>query len=157
MMGKKKFFMLLTGAILSVIILVGCSDNKDKESSEAVLFGDVITSHTVEEAPCVVTSRVERGQRLIFRAKLEDLESHEILEGAKVKLVLGTGEELDMELGPHGAEGTLLYSVPLEIADDAPTGVLEYKFVAEVDGEDYSYEPFDVEPSKLTVVETAGE
>lgn len=155
-MGNKKLLMLLVGIIFTVIMLAGCNTDGKNKANEAVLFGDVITSHTVEEAPCVVTSRVERGQRLIFRASLEDLETHEILEDAKVKLVLGTGEELDMVLGPHGAEGTLLYSVPLEIAEDAPTGVLEYKFVAEIDGTNYSYEPFDVEPSKLTVVETAG-
>lgn len=154
-MSNKKILMVLGTALLSVIILAGCNSGEESKGTEVALFGDVITSHTVEDAPCVVTSRIEQGQRLIFRAKVEDLDSKEILEDAKVKLVLGTGEEFDMDLGPHGEEGTLLYTVPYDIDADAPTGVLEYKYVAEVDGEEYTYEPFDVEPSLLTVIEGA--
>ncbi len=153
-MSNKKFLMVIGSVLLTVIILAGCNSGGESEGSDVALFGDVITSHTVEHAPCVVTSRFEQGQRMIFRAKVEDLATKENIEDAKVKVVLGTGEEFDMALGPHGEEGTLLYTVPYEIAEDAPTGLLEYTYVAEVDGEEYTYEPFDVEPSLLTIVES---
>jgi len=154
-MSNKKWLVIIGSSLLTIFILAGCGSGEGDKEANVALFGDVITSASVEEAPCVVTSRIEQGQRLIFRAKVEDLDSKEIIEDAKVKLVLGTGEEFDMELGPHGEEGTLLYTVPYEIDVDAPTGVLEYKYVAEVNGEEYDYEPFDVEPSLLTVIEGA--
>ncbi len=163
---KKKF---LAGSLLAVALVTsGCAQDQSKEEStpaeqsaaieqqrNIVVYGDTINSHLIEEAICVVNSRFEQGQRLVFRASVNDTDTKEMIEDAKVKVMLATGEEFDMVLGPHGAEATPLYSVAWTIPEDFPTGTLDYEYVAEVDGEEYTYEPFDVSLSKLTIIDPA--
>ncbi|WP_080873716.1 hypothetical protein [Oceanobacillus timonensis] len=130
------------------------TEQEKEETPNVVVTGDTINSHTVEHAVCVVNSRFEQGWRMLFRASVTDENTGEIIEDADVKAVLETGEEFEMELGPHGPEETLLYTVPWEIPEDFTTGTLDYEIIATVDGEEYTFEPFDVEPSKLTIIES---
>lgn len=169
--NKKSF---IIGGLLAIgIISSGCSDqeaDKPKEDAPAteqqaqeeqdgpfVVYGDIVNSHFVEDAICVVNSRFEQGWRIVFRASVNDVESGELIEDANVKVVLGTGEEFDMELIPNGEEGTLLYSYAWTIPDDFPTGTLDYEIVADVNGEEYTYKPFDVSLSKMTIIEPTGD
>ncbi|HWL25715.1 MAG TPA: hypothetical protein VNR38_18530 [Ureibacillus sp.] len=133
------------------------SSTASTESAKVIVLGDTINSHFQADAICVVDSRFERGHRLVFRANILDASTNSTIEDAKVKVVLATGEEFEMVLGPHGEEATLLYSVGWTIPDDFPTGTLDYKYVAEVDGEEYIYEPFNVSLSKLTILEKGAE
>lgn|SRR5699024_5184772 len=126
---------------------------EEATSGNVVVHADTINSSQVEDAVCVVNSRFEQGWRMVFRASVTDLDTDEFIEDADVKVVLENGEEFEMELGEHGDDGTLLYSVGWTIPEDFPTGSLDYKVVATVDGEEYVYEPFDVELSKLTIIE----
>lgn len=150
------------------LLVAGCSGNdstkeEDTEATTAteepsiVVFGDTINSHLQADAVCVVDSRFERGHTIVFRANVVDQETNKTVEDAKVKVVLATGDEYEMKIGPHGEEGTLLYTVSWTIPDDFPTGTLDYKIVAEVDGKEYTYQPFDVSLSKLTILEKGEE
>lgn len=156
---------LFASALLAAAILAGCSgDNAADKSEETkteepviVVLGDTVNSHLQKDAVCVVDSRFERGHTIVFHANVIDQKTEKTVEDAKVKLVLGTGEEMDMKLGPHGEEGTLLYTVSWTVPDDFPTGTLDYQIVAEVDGKEYAYEPFNVGVSKLTILEAGAE
>lgn len=134
-------------------------DRQDEEGDEQsiAIHADTVNSHLVEDAVCVVNSRFEQGWRMVFRATVTDLNTDESIEEADVKVVLETGEEFDMEYGAHGDEGTMLYAIAWTIPDDFPTGTLDYEIVATVDGEEHTFEPFNVEPSKMTIVEGTGE
>lgn len=159
---------------LTTLLLVACTEEEaekpavtnDSETettqtqqveSQVIIQADTINSHFQADAICVVDSRFERGHKLVFRANVLDLASNTTLEDAKVKAVLATGDEFEMKIGPHGEEGTLLWTVLWDIPQDFPTGTLDYKIVAEVDGEEYTYQPFDVSLSKLTILEQGAE
>lgn len=120
-----------------------------------VVQGDTINSHEVEDAICVVNSRFEQGWRMVFRASVTDAETGEAIDDAEVKVVLEDGQEFEMEYGDHGTDDveTMLYTIAWSIPDDYPTGTLDYKYVATVNGEEYEYEPFDVDLSKMTIIE----
>lgn len=177
MTRKKKAFSIMFMLLLSVGNIAGCSNSasddateseetnndtteeeatSDEEKSDAIVVqADTINSHEVEDAICVVNSRFEQGWRMVFRANVMDAASDEVIEDADVKVVLETGEEFEMELGDHGSDDTetMLYTIAWTIPDDFPTGTLDYEIIATVDGEDYVYEPFDVDLSKMTIIE----
>ncbi|GGP17095.1 hypothetical protein [Oceanobacillus neutriphilus] len=160
---KKRGLMLFMLLLMVVILLGACrgdgeeseaNSSEQEDTANIVVKGDTINSHNVEDAVCIVNSRFEQGWRMLFRASVIDENTGELIEDADVKAVLETGEEFEMELGPHGPEETLLYTVPWEIPEDFNTGTLNYEIIATVNGEEYTYEPFDVEPSKMTIIES---
>lgn len=159
-MSLKKKGAVLIGSLLVVGMLATGCNSKEASAPNAeqsiVVHGDTINSHLVESAICVQNSRFEQGQRLVFRASVNDAATGKLIEDAKVKVVLGNGEEYEMVLGNHGEEQTPLYSYGYTIPEDAPTGTLDYKYVAEVNGKTAVYEPFNVSLSKLTIVEKSG-
>lgn len=167
---------LIASALLASMIAAGCTEEDvqvvDSEQSTAetettetaaseapavVVKGDTINSHFQADAVCVVDSRFERGHSIVFRANVIDSKTNETIEDAKVKVVLGNGEEYEMKMGPHGEEGTILWTVLWTIPDDFPTGTLDYKIIADVDGTEYTHEPFNVSLSKLTILEKGAE
>lgn len=179
---KKKYFLLFIVALLLSMLMVACggeqaepvTDDQDEtadvtpetddavtdatgEEEEArtaiVVHGDTINSSQVEDAVCVVNSRFEKGQMLVFRAVVVDAVANEELEDAEVKVVLETGEEIELAYTPHGEEETMLYAAPWTIPDDFMTGTVNYQIIATVDGNDYTYEPFNVGPSLLTIID----
>lgn len=136
------------------------NENSKEDESEASetkraisVHGDTINSAQVEDAVCVVNSRFEKGQMLVFRAEVKDVIADKAIEDAKVKVVLETGDEFEMDYGPHGEKETMLYTLPWTIPGDYVTGTINYQIVAEVDGEEYTFEPFDVDLSKLTIID----
>lgn len=172
---RLKHFLLLISLFLLSMLIVACGgeqaepvteeqeeiteeqEETEVASSNVVVHADTINSAEVEHAVCVVNSRFEQGWRMVFRAAVTDKDTEEFIEDAEVKVVLENGDEFEMELGEHGDDGTLLYSVGWTIPEDFPTGSLDYEIIATVDGEEYAYEPFDVEPSKLTIIEPENE
>lgn len=167
---NKKFLLFMLVLLITSVLLGACSNNSDSENGESdtkeadvtqeastedrvvAIQADSINSHLVEDAVCVVNSRFEQGWRMVFRAAVNDATTDELIEDADVKVVLEDGQEFEMELGNHG-EDTQLYTVGWTIPEDYNTGTLEYEIIATVDGEEYAYEPFDVEPSKMTIIE----
>lgn len=162
---------LFASLLFATLLVAGCSggdssstqSEEDNTASEAtqerqiVVMGDTINSHHQADAVCVVDSRFERGHGIVFRATVIDQATNELVEDAKVKVVFATGDEYEMELGPHGQEATLLWTALWTVPDDFPTGTLDYQIIAEVDGKEYAYEPFDVSLSKLTILEKGEE
>jgi len=144
-MMKKRKAGLLASALLITAALSGCS--KEGASGDLVVQGDNLLSHV-----CVQQSRYYPGDRIVFRATVQDSSTSKLVEDAKVKLVLGNGTELPMVLGKHGEEQTQLWSVGYDVPQDAATGTLDYSIVAESGSKKAEFKPFNVSLSKVTIV-----
>lgn len=160
--------LLVSLFVLIIVAACGNNDNGNGSTSQSngksgegepivAIQGDTINSHEVEDAICVVNSRFEQGWRMVFRASVKDATTGESIDDAEVKVVLEDGQEFEMEYGDHGTDDveTMLYTIAWSIPEDYPTGTLEYKYVATVDGEEYEFEPFDVDLSKMTIIEAS--
>lgn len=153
MLLKRRGVVLAVFLLVLALALAGCSTKETVEQRQLVVHGDTINSHLIEDAICVQNSRFERGQRLVFRATVNDAATGELIKDAKMKVVLSTGDEFEMVLGEHGSEKTEIYTYGFTIPDDFPTGTIDYKYVAEVGEQTATFEPFNVSLSKLTVLE----
>lgn len=164
-MMKKKGLSIILGGALFFGIVTGCSSNNSSQPAEAepetpaateepeviknpvVIYGDTIAGEG-----CAVSARFKHGDKIVFRATAIDGVTTEQMEEAEVTLILGNGEELPMKLGPHGQKETMLWTVSMIVPDDMPTGTLDYKYVAKIDGQEAEYTPFDVQPTLLTII-----
>lgn len=146
----RKSLLAIASMSLMVGLLVGCGSSK----SEGALKGDLVVSgDTLLSHVCVAQSRYYPGDRIIFRALVTDSSDGTLVEDAAVKLVFDNGEEMEMLLGVHGQEATELWSVGYDVPENAATGTLNYKVVAEYDGKKTEFEPYNVSLSKLTIVD----
>lgn len=162
-MKKGKLSVLLGGALVFGL-LAGCNSNssepadaeqepteqQEEQQTDAetplVVYGD-----TINGEGCVVSSRFKHGDKIVFRATAVDGFTKEQLQDAEIKVIIN-GEELPMRLGPHGEKETMFWTAAYIVPDDAPTGTLDFKYVATIDGVEAEYTQFDVTPSLLTIV-----
>lgn len=122
-------------------------DTAESDTVEALfLSGDIVS----EQGGCVLSSQFVAGDKIIFRMNAVDGDGNQV-EEADLKIELSTGEELDMEYGPHGNDHFWVIAYP--VTEDTPTGQIDYTVTAEYDGVEAEWEPFDVGPSKLTILE----
>lgn len=157
---KRKKLSVIVGGALIFGLLAGCNSGSSEptdaepdaveetasEETPLVVYGDTINSEG-----CVVASRFKHGDKIVFRATAIDGYTKEQLQDAEIKVILN-GEELPMRLGPHGEKETMFWTAAYVVPDDAPTGTLDFKYVATIDGVEAEYTQFDVTPSLLTIV-----
>ena len=156
-MKKRGGLSIVLGGALFFGILAGCSQNNSAPANTSpepevaqnpmVVYGDTIASEG-----CVIQNRFQHGDKIVFRASAVDSGSNAQLEEATVTVVLGNGKELPMTLGPHGQKETMLWTASYTVPDDEATGTLDYKYIAEFDGQKAEYTQFDVQPTLLTIV-----
>ncbi|MCM3571127.1 cupredoxin domain-containing protein [Neobacillus mesonae] len=164
-MIKKKRSVLL-GLLLSSALIVGaCSSQetsstakktanteaKEAKSNLLMVSGDTVS----EQGGCVLASRFAAGDKIVFRMNATDPNSNKQVEGAKLKLHLSTGEELDMKYGEHPPGGDVkFWTVAYPVTEKTPTGTLEYYVTAEDGNRKGEFRPFNVAPSLLTIVDS---
>ncbi len=128
----------------------------------AALFfeGDMVRGHTQDGATgpsCVLTSEYKRQESVVWRVRVLD-EAGNNLDDTGIKslaVVLADGQQFEMDFGQHprGKHTDAFWATSWGIPADYPTGTLGYKVVAvDNDGQTHEWEPFNVEPSKLTVI-----
>ena len=109
---------------------------------------------------CVLSNLYKRKEAVAWRIRVLDGASGAQADDKAIKavtVVLGNGARLPAKFGPHGNPSTdtfwsLFWTIPV----DFPTGSLGYKVVATLmDGTEQTWEPFNRDSTKLTVV--AGE
>jgi hypothetical protein len=107
---------------------------------------------------CVQTSRFPRNSEVVFRARVWDPVTANALDSqglSSVQVNLTDGRTLEMEYGPHPANGPAsdtFWSAAWTIPKDYPAGVVGYSIVAtSPDERTGRFQPFDVAPSLLTV------
>jgi hypothetical protein len=118
----------------------------------AVVYGDVVS----ENAGCVLASRFPVGDKIIFRMNAVNPITGQLLEDATLKVHLSTGEVLDMHLGEHppGVPGAAkFWTAAYKVTEDTPKGVLNYVVTAESAKFSGKFEPFNVMPSLITIVD----
>ncbi|MCG6859141.1 MAG: hypothetical protein LJE67_13870 [Salaquimonas sp.] len=123
--------------------------------------GDMVRGHTQDGATgpsCVLTSEYKRQESVVWRVRvLDDAGQNVDDKGIKSLVVqLGDGETFEMGFGQHprGKHTDAFWATSWRIPEDFPTGSIGYKVVAtDLDGTTHEWEPFNVAPSKLTVIE----
>ncbi|MFD0669862.1 hypothetical protein [Cohnella sp. GCM10027633] len=113
------------------------------------VFGDAVS----QNLGCVLTSRFEVGDAIVFRMKAVDAKG-KLAKDAKLQVKLATGETLDMMLfeEPGMPEDMLFWRAVYRITEETPKGVLRYSVTAGSASAQGTFEPFNVEPSLITIV-----
>lgn len=122
--------------------------------------GDMVRGHTQDGATgasCVLTSEYKRQESVVWRVRVLN-ENGDNLDDAGIEslaVVLSDGEEIAMDFGQHprGEHTDAFWATSWRVPADYPTGTIGYKVVAvDNDGETHEWEPFNVAPSKLTII-----
>jgi hypothetical protein len=132
-----------------------------QESPRYYFEGDMVRAAqgSPKGAPCVLTSQFHRGEIALFRVRVIDAKTGKPVDGAnlkKLEIHLSNGESAPMSYHQHTPKDPTdwFWSGGWIITDKVPTGSLTYKVVAtDMDGKEYSWSPFKVAPSQLTVLE----
>ena len=107
--------------------------------------------------PCVLQSRFHPGDRVVFRAKIYDAQTGQLVPNAQVVVRLEDGTTLDMRNGPHpppniGPAEDEYFVAVWAIRPDTPMGVVRYTIDATDGTRTGHFEPFNNMTSLLTVV-----
>ncbi|HEY7062076.1 MAG TPA: hypothetical protein VII06_11395 [Chloroflexota bacterium] len=121
--------------------------------------GLVIQSDMVIGAPgpCALQSRFHPGDRVVFRAKVYDAATGQLVPGAQTVVHLEDGTTLDMRYEAHpppnvGPSSDEYWVAVWAIRPDAPMGIVRYSIDATDGGRTGHFEPFENMTSLLTVV-----
>lgn len=140
---------LAAGVMLSPALLAA------DEATDGVLFfqGDMVS----EAAGCVLANQFKPGEVVVFRVAVQDASGTELTDTDLASLTanLPDGQSFDMHYGTHppGDATDAYWTVAWLIPDDYPTGTLGYSIIAtDKDGNAHQWAPFDMFPSKLTIV-----
>ena len=148
---------LISAAAVSVAAL---SFAGGAQAKNLFFEGDMVRGHTQDGATgpsCVLTSEYRRKESVVWRVRVlgesGDMVNNEGLKSLVVEL--SDGEKFDMHYGKHprGKATDEFWATSWVIPADFPTGTIEYKVIAtDMDGSVHEWAPFNVLPSKLTVI-----
>jgi hypothetical protein len=132
-----------------------------------VVVGDTVRGGAglrADEAPfldCAVQSRFLQGGQIVFRMKVLDPETGQSLDDSQLSsltLTLSDDSTKAFHYGGHrggpGAQPTdYFWTVSWRVPDGYPTGILDFQVDAmTTDGASGSYQPFNVEESRVRIV-----
>lgn len=119
------------------------------KAGNLTVFGDAVS----QNLGCVLTSRFEVGDAIVFRMKAVDAKG-KLAKDAKLQVKLATGETIDMMMfeEPGMPEEMLFWRGVYRITEETPKGVLRYSVTAQSASAQGMFEPFNVEPSLITIV-----
>jgi hypothetical protein len=109
-------------------------------------------------ASCVLRSQYMHNEEVVWRVRVLQQDGQPVTDkditGMEVKI--SSGETFKMRYGghPHSKPVDFFWTAGWRIPDDYPAGSLTYTVTAtRADGSTESWEPFNVAPSQLTVLE----
>ncbi len=108
---------------------------------------------------CVLTSRFPRNSEMVWRVRVYDPRTGNLLDKAamsKVEVKLANGKNLDADYGPHPKDppNESYWTASWVVPKDAPTGTLKYSVAAtSADGRAGTWEPFGVTPSLPSILD----
>ena len=107
---------------------------------------------------CVNSSRFPRNSQIVWRARIMDPATGNLLDGAavsKATVKLASGKDVDMVYGQHPKDtGEGYWTGSWIIPKDQATGTLKYSInVTGTDGRSGSFEPFSVASALPTVLD----
>ncbi len=107
--------------------------------------------------PCVLQSRFHPGDRVVFRAKVYDAQTGQLVPSATVVVRLEDGTNVPLNYGPHpppnvGPSEDQYWSAAWAIRPDTPMGIVHYTIDATDGTRTGHFEPFNNMTSLLTIV-----
>ena len=120
------------------------------------------TNLTDEEKPtksCVLNSRFPKNSQIVWRARVFDQNTGDVLSDKDVKDVvikLANGTNIPMKFGPHPKDppNEVFWTGSWVIPKDAPSGTLNYAIVGTaIDGRTGEFKPFPTATSLLTITD----
>jgi hypothetical protein len=164
---------VLTLAAVPVGLLAACQAAPTPEKPAAAapglskLFLMVDTVHSTWNLPeeqkptrsCVLTNRFARNSAVVWRVRVHDPQSGELMDDKALKgvdVALANGATVESKYGPHPKDppNEFYWTAAWKVPKDHATGTLKYSVAATaLDGRTGKFEPFAVAPSLLTITE----
>ncbi len=169
----KKLSLVAALLMVGILALAGCA----RSPSNLVITADMVRGAAGPKGPvCVLNNQYQRGESVTFRVRVFDPETGKQLpanpsdllaapptmeevtamaKGIAVTANLSDGQSFPMHFGPHSPDQPLDYfwTVLWVIPENYPTGTIDYWITATVDSQTGRFDPFQVPPSKLTILE----
>ena len=108
---------------------------------------------------CVLSSRFPRNGEIVFRARVYDPSTGDLMDDVKlsgVQVKLANGKTVDLNYGAHPKDppNEYYWANNWVIPKDAPTGTLRYSITATAaDGRSGQFEPFSVSASLPSILD----
>lgn len=140
-------------------------DGTAAEQASLVIQADMVQGPgNVPEAErgsvvCVLNSRFPRHSEVVWRAAVVDGATGEELDDTQIESVtveLADGQTFDMRYGPHPQDNPndFFWTTSWEVPADYPTGTVSFTITAtSAETRSAEFEPFQVQPSLLTITE----
>jgi hypothetical protein len=120
--------------------------------------GDLVRGPGPGGPTCVLSNQFKHSERVVWRVRVLDPAGQSLDDKALKSLVveMSDGQKFPMRFGGHPLKKDTdhFWSASWAIPETYPTGSFTYKVTAtDAQGQSASWEPFNVAPSQLTVVE----
>ena len=127
-----------------------------QQMSGLFVYGDTVNGNE-GRLNCVLQSRFAPGDRLVFRAKVVDAQSGQLVPTATATIRFADGATLPMRYAPHpppyiGPATDEYWTAVWVVPADAPLGIIRYTIEATDGTRSGNFEPFNLEFSLLTIV-----
>ena len=130
------------------------------QAADLFFEGDMVRGslYDVSTGPtCVLASQYKRREQVVWRVRVRDKAGQVVNGDALLSLVvqLSDGQFFNMYYGTHprGRVTDRYWTAYWAVPADYPTGTVDYKVVAiDLEGMVHEWEPFNVEPSRLTII-----
>lgn len=123
-----------------------------------VIYGDIaLFADQTNPDVCVQRSRFKPGEGVGFRMTAIDPSTGDFATSADMTVTVNYGGKTESVAMRYRGEGTNahpgMWTGKWVIPDDAPAGIVHYSVQAKTtDGKSGMWQPFDVQPSSLTIV-----
>ena len=165
---------LLAGMLMVVGLLVaacGSGGNTQPTATTAPAASNLIISADIVEGSknvpkdqatmrsCVLTSRFPRNGEMVFRARVYDPHTGDLMDDSAVSTLqvqLANGQTIDMKYGAHpkNPPNEFYWTGSWVVPKDNPTGTLNYSIVATAkDGRTGEFKPMIVQSSLPTILD----
>lgn len=153
----------LVFAALLVASLPGISYAEEEHpGSVAAQTGSLfIDGDIVQAGTCILWNRFSPGERVVFRARVTDAQTGQIVPDAEVVARLEDGTTVTLHYGPHppphvGPSFEDYWTGVWAIRPDTPMGIVRYTIEATAGDRTGRFEPINNMNSQLTIVPPAG-
>ena len=127
-------------------------------SSDMVQGSKNIPADQTASRSCVLSSQFPRNSQVVFRARVYDPTTGELMDDAalaSVQIKLANGQTIPMKYGAHpkNPPNEYFWTGSFVVAKDAPTGKMDYSIVAtDKTGRTGEFKPIMSATSDLTVI-----
>jgi hypothetical protein len=128
-----------------------------QQAGPLVIHSDLVLGLTPAGPPplCITGNRFAPGDQVVWRAKVVDAQTGQVVPDATATVRLADGTSLPMAYRPHppGPNPTDEYwTAAWTVPADAPLDIVRYTIEATAGSRTARFEPFNIETTLLTIV-----